>query len=123
MSDSRTTEMVCIACPIGCRLTVTEIAPGEVTVTGNKCKRGDQYGREEYLAPKRTVTATAAIESRTIARIPVKTDASIAAELIDELLRSVYALSLRAPVKRGAVLIENFRESGVNVVATRTVEQ
>ncbi len=123
MNNAQATEMVCIACPIGCRLTVTETAPGEVEITGNKCARGEQYGREEYLAPKRIVTATAPVGSRTIARIPVRTDASIPVELIDELLRAVYTLSLRAPVKRGDVLIENFRESGVNVVATRTVER
>jgi hypothetical protein len=51
-------ELVCIACPVGCRLRVSQEQDGEIRVSGNQCEKGDTYGREELLAPKRVVTAT-----------------------------------------------------------------
>ena len=36
-------ELICIGCPLGCMVTV-EMENGEVkSVTGNTCKRGDDY--------------------------------------------------------------------------------
>ena len=50
-------EMVCIACPIGCRLSVERAEGDAVSVAGNRCPKGEVYAREELLAPRRTVTA------------------------------------------------------------------
>ena len=42
-----TINLTCIGCPMGCPLTVT-MENGEVKdVTGNTCKRGDDYARKE----------------------------------------------------------------------------
>ncbi len=114
-------KMICISCPIGCRLTVTRNDGGEVSVTGNRCNRGEEYGREELLAPKRTVTATAACGSTTIHRLPVKTDKPLPVEYIDELLNRVYTLQIDPPVSIGRTIISNIRDTGVNLVATRSV--
>ena len=82
-------ELVCITCPMGCRLTVSgtvdAAAPGEaLVVTGNRCPRGAVYAREELLNPHRTVTATCAgvdASGRRV-RIPVRTDAPYPRERI-----------------------------------------
>ena len=50
-------EITCINCPVGCRLSVT-LENGQVTsVTGNTCKRGEIYARQECVDPQRMVTA------------------------------------------------------------------
>ena len=116
-------EFVCIVCPVGCHLTVDFDERGEVTVSGNKCPRGETYAREEVLAPKRTVPATARVNGAVHRRVPVKTDGPLPVEHIDELLDRVYDLSLDPPVRLGDILIENVRETGINLVATRTVEE
>jgi CxxC motif-containing protein len=115
-------EFVCIVCPVGCRLSVDFDEQGEVLVSGNKCPRGETYAREEVLAPKRTVTATCSVSGGRFRRIPVKTDAALPVELIDDLLAELYELSLQPPLRCGHMIIENYRESGVNVVATRSIE-
>jgi len=118
-------EIICISCPMGCRLTVSWTEPPgteTITVKGNKCPKGEEYGREEILAPKRIVTATCAVDSRLIARAPVRTDAPLPKELITELLEEAYSLELKLPVLSGKVLIEDFRGSGVNLIAGRTIE-
>ena len=53
-----TRNLTCIGCPLGCAL-AAEIEHGEViNVTGNTCRRGDDYARKEVTHPARTVTST-----------------------------------------------------------------
>lgn len=122
MSPSKNTkEMICIVCPVGCHLQVT-VDEDEVKVTGNRCPRGEEYAREEILAPKRMVTATCRLENEQHPRLPVKTDAPLPFEHINELLNRVYELSLHTPVKTGDILIEDFKGTGVNLVASRSID-
>ena len=113
--------MICIVCPVGCHLQVT-VDNDEVKVSGNRCPRGEEYAREEVLAPKRVVTATCRLKSEQHPRLPVKTDAPLPFEHINELLDRVYELSLPTPVKTGDILIEDFRGTGVNLVASRSID-
>ena len=114
-------ELVCIVCPIGCRLTIEIKGEGEISVTGNRCPKGDIYGREEMLSPKRVVTAVVRTDSRTFPYIPVRTDKPLPRALIPELIEDLARQTVRLPAVRGAVLIEDYRGSGVNVVTTRTL--
>ena len=115
-------EMICISCPLGCRLTVAE-QESEVTVEGNACSRGETYGREEMLAPKRVVTATVGVKGFLIKRVPVKTDAPLGKEYIVGLLRELYGMEITEPVKRGECIIKNYQGTEVNVVTSRSVTQ
>ncbi|MFP3960222.1 MAG: DUF1667 domain-containing protein [Spirochaetaceae bacterium] len=115
-------EMICISCPIGCRLKLYTDENEELVVRGNRCPRGKEYAEEEYFAPKRVITATARTADGEAPRLPVRTDAALPKEHIDDLLREVYALEVPLPVERGAVLIENFRDTGVNLISSLTLE-
>ncbi|MCX7655368.1 MAG: DUF1667 domain-containing protein [Treponemataceae bacterium] len=55
-------------------------------------------------------------------RLPVRTTAPCPRELIPELLTDIYALSVTPPVFRGQVLIHNWRNLGIDVIASRTVQ-
>lgn len=124
-------EMVCISCPVGCRLSLylepTEAGAGEaadrLVVTGNRCSRGETYAREEYLAPKRIVTATARIRSARRSRLPVRTDAPLPKEQIEGLLSQIYELELDPPVARGQVIFSDIGGSGVDLVASFSVKE
>jgi CxxC motif-containing protein len=132
-------KLVCISCPLGCRLTVTWEQEEEITVAGNRCAKGESYGREEILAPKRVVTATVAVaggndtaaagaaeqDAGTAAsparRLPVKTSAPLLREHIPALLNRLYRMQVRPPLRCGAVLLNDIAGTGVDVVATRTL--
>ncbi len=114
-------QMICIACPIGCRLLVRGNSDGDVLVTGNKCARGREYGEEEYRAPRRMVTCTCRTNSDHFPRLPVRSVAAVPKELIDDLLHDLYDLTIELPVRRGDLVLKNFRNSGVDVVATMTL--
>ena len=127
-------ELTCITCPMGCHLTIERPdsgAEGEMTVTGNRCPRGDVYAREELLAPKRTVTATCRIHRGGASasaeafggprRVPCRTRAPFPKERVNELLAAIYELEVSLPVERGAVLLKDALGQGIDVVATRTL--
>ena len=136
-----TQELICITCPIGCRLVVERGSGDEIAVGGNRCPRGAAYAREELLAPKRTITATCrALTSRgscpdsglsatrdsrhgatAARRIPCRTSAPFPRERVDELLAAIYALEEPLPVKAGQILIRDVLGLGLDVVATRTL--
>ena len=118
--DKGEKKMICISCPLGCRMTVTR-KNDEVTVEGNACSRGEIYGREEMLAPKRVVTATVEIKGFLLKRIPVKTDAPLGKEHIPMLLDELYRMEISRPVKRNELIIKNYLGTEVNVVASRSV--
>ncbi len=114
-------EMICISCPLGCHLSLYKDENDELSVTGNKCKRGVVYAEEEYYAPKRVVTCTCPAESEVLPRLPVRTNTSLPKEHIDALLRAAYALTLTPPVACGQVLIEDFEGTGVNLIASMSL--
>ena len=120
-------ELVCISCPIGCRLTVeydeNNITKDTIKVSGNLCPRGEIYGKEEILAPRRVVTATASVKSRIQKRIPLKTVSPIDKNLIFDLLKKIYTLELKPPIKNGDIILKNFKSSGVDVVATTNLSE
>lgn len=117
-STKATRELVCISCPIGCRLSVS-IEGESVTVTGNQCPRGEVYGTEEMLAPRRVVTATVATGSPIIPRLPVRTTGPLPKEHIGSLLNRAYELVVPLPVRKGQVVIKDIMSTGIDLVASR----
>ena len=116
------TELTCICCPMGCRLSV-EKKDNEFVVTGNGCPRGKKYAVEELTAPTRTVTSSVKAVGGDCLMVSVKTDKPIAKELIFASLKTLENVTLTAPVHIGDVGVENIAGSGVNFVATREVNK
>ena len=116
-------EIICISCPIGCHLKVAGTGKGEITVTGNQCPRGEIYGKEEFLEPKRVVTAVVKTNSVIHPYVSVKTDKPLLREYIFQLLKKLYSIEVKVPLTCGEKVIENFRNTGVSVVFTRSVKR
>ena len=117
-------NLTCIVCPIGCSLDVDD-NPADMdslSVTGNRCPRGEVYAREEIRAPKRVVTATCRIEGEagSVKRVPVKTSSPCPREKISALLDDIYKTTISLPVKTGDVVIAGWKGGDIDVVATRT---
>ncbi len=117
----KTYELTCIQCPLGCALTVT-VDGDELTVKGNTCPRGAEYGRKEILHPSRTVTSTVAAEGGEIPRLSVKTRTDIPKEKIFDVMEVIRKTKVKAPVSLGDVIIENVCGTGVDVIATKTLK-
>jgi CxxC motif-containing protein len=126
--NDKNRTLTCITCPVGCTLTVS-MQNGDFVITGNRCPRGAAYAREELTAPKRVVTATAALifdggplnQEPPVRRVPVRTSAACPRERINDLLRDIYALKVSLPVRNGQPLLRDWQGRGFDVVATRTL--
>ena len=114
-------ELTCVACPLGCSITVEYEGTEVISVTGNTCKRGDAYARQECVAPLRMVTAVAPVKDREMP-VSLKTRTPIPKKLIDDCMRAVMEKPFEAPIAAGDVLIPDVCGTGVDVIATKTVE-
>lgn len=114
-------ELTCISCPLGCELKVDISREGVVTVTGNTCPRGAAYGKEEVTNPKRTLTSTVRIRDRRNQVVSVKTSSHIPKDKIMDVMKQLAGTWAVAPVHIGDVILENPGDTGVDIVATRTV--
>ncbi len=113
--------ITCISCPVGCRMEVVTEEGKVVSITGNACKRGEIYGKQESVSPERMVTAVVPVVGR---RMPlsVKTKSPIPKKDIDRCMQEIRALELTAPIQMGQVVLENVCGSGVPIIATKSVE-
>ncbi|MBE6746841.1 MAG: DUF1667 domain-containing protein [Ruminococcaceae bacterium] len=114
-----TKEMICVSCPLGCMLSVELNDKNEViSVSGNTCKRGEQYAVDECTNPVRMLTSTMKVEGGKLPVIPVKTSKPIPKGKMFECMEIINSVSVDAPVKMGEVLISNICDTGVDIVAT-----
>ncbi len=105
-------ELICIKCPVGCRLTVEN-----GVVSGNECPRGKTYAIEETTRPMRILTTLVIAGG---VPVSVKTAREIPKERMNDCLDEIKKLQLSLPVNIGDVLIKNVCDTGVNVVATKS---
>ena len=114
--------LTCIGCPLGCLVTV-ELENGEVlSVTGNTCKRGDDYARKEVTSPTRIVTSTVKVTGGNAPTVSVKTKSDIPKDKIFDCVKILKEVAIAAPIAIGDVILSNVADTGVEVVATKAVE-
>lgn len=113
-------KVICIVCPRGCHLQV--VLNEDLEVTGNLCNRGIAYGKKEVTHPTRVITSTVKVDHPKLRRLPVVTKGSIPKEMMFEAMNEINKISVQIPIKMGDIIIENLLNTGVNVVASRTLE-
>lgn len=126
-------EFICICCPLGCPLRVC-IEAGDkgrgcgvegdgvtVTVTGNTCPKGAEYGKKEILNPVRCVTSTVYVEGGVIPMVSVKTKDDIPKGKIFDCMEEIHRVRVKAPIRIGDVMISDCACTGVPIVATKDV--
>lgn len=115
-------DLVCVSCPIGCAITVELDDAGEVvSVTGNTCKRGESYARQECTHPERMLCTTVKVEGGRLPVVPVKSASPVPKELLFDCMREINQITVQAPVKIGDVVLKNILNTGVDIVATNEV--
>lgn len=116
-------ELVCIRCPIGCRITVTNNPDGTLNITGNTCSRGAEYAGKELTNPTRIVTSTVRVRNGKQQVVSVKTREDIPKEKIMDCIKALKDVELEAPVSIGDVAVADAAGTGVDVIVTKDVER
>jgi len=115
-------KMTCTRCPNGCMLTVLKKEDGEITVTGNLCPKGEAYAKQEYTAPERCLTSTVRMGGIKYRSLPVKTSKDIPKEKLRACVEALKDVEVFAPVRIGDVIVKNVAGTGVDIIATGSIE-
>ena len=113
-------EILCIACPNGCRLSVEGDAENLV-VSGNQCKRGVDFAKAEIANPTRTLTTTVRSSFPGVPVLPVRTAGEIPKGKIREVMQYINTITVNKPIGIGEAVVENVIGLGVNVIATSNI--
>ena len=92
-----------------------------VNVSGNTCKKGDEYARKEVTNPTRIVTSLVKVKNGNIAVVSVKTKEDIPKSKIYDCIKELKNIEVEAPIKIGDVILSNVAKTGVDIVATRNI--
>jgi CxxC motif-containing protein len=117
--DVATHVYLCTGCPLGCRLEVDAVDDEVVEVRGFNCRKGDRYGRQEHLDPRRPLSTTIWIEGAAIRRVPVRTAEPVPRDQLVAVVEALRGLRIAAPVKRGEVVVADVLGTGIDVIVTR----
>lgn len=113
--------MTCIVCPVGCQAELTVRGKRVLDVKGCNCERGIAYTEEEYTAPKRVLTTTVRVRNGSISMLPVRTSKPIPRELLRDAVNALQKVEARAPIEIGELVLGNLLDTGVDVIASRSV--
>jgi len=112
-------EIVCIACPRGCRTVLTVEGAEVLEIEGARCKRGREYVVQEYRNPVRILTTTVRIDGG--GYLPVRTRGEVPRDRVLEIAAALRRVTVRPPVAVGDVVQSDVLGTGVDVVATAPV--
>lgn len=115
--------LTCIGCPMGCQIRVDYDGETIQSIQGYHCKRGERYAGQEVLHPMRTLTSTVQIRHSFLHQLPVKTRSDIPKEKIPEAMQSLLGVTVEAPVQCGQTILSDIAGTGIDLVATRTMER
>ena len=116
-------SMICIRCPLGCRLEV-ELQPDRIwKIDGHTCKKGKEHGLQEVTDPRRMVTTTVWIRGALWRRMPVRTAEAVPKDTVMAVCRALHGVELEAPVRTGDIVLDNAAGTGIPIVATRSLDR
>jgi len=89
---------------------------------GVKCKKGEEYAINEVLNPKRMLTTSILVENGIWPLVSVKSSEPIPKEKLFHALKEIKKTTITAPVNSGQIIIKNVAETGINIIATKSVK-
>jgi CxxC motif-containing protein len=116
-------KITCIICPIGCKILVTKNGKRIRSTAGYKCKKGIDYAKNEALDPRRMLTTTILVEDGEWPLVSVKSIKPIPKDKLFPILKQIKKNTINAPVISGQIIIKNVLNTGIDIVATKTIKK
>jgi CxxC motif-containing protein len=116
-------KITCIICPIGCKIFVTKNGKRIRFTTGNKCKKGIDYAKNEALDPRRMLTTSMLVKDGEWPLVSVKSIKPIPKDKLFPILKQIKKITINAPVISGQIIIKNVLNTGVDIVATKSIKK
>ncbi len=113
----------CICCPNGCDINV-ELEDGKiVSFSGNKCKKGEDYIKQEITSPYRTIASSVLVKGGELPLASVRTTKAIPKDRIFSVMDEIRKVVLTAPVEEGTTVISNVCNLDSDIIVTRSVRK
>jgi len=115
-------ELICIVCPTGCLLELTEVGT-DLIVKGNKCPKGIEFAKQEWFNPMRMLTTTLRTDHEQLPRVSVRTSQPIPKEKIMDIMKYLDSIKISLPVLMGQILVADILNLGVDIISTQTLKE
>lgn len=115
-------QLICINCPKGCIIDVNYDTNKIIDIQGNSCPQGAKYVESEIFHPTRMLTSTVRINNGIHNMLSVQTDKPIPKDMIFPIMKELKKVKVDAPIHINDIIIENVLNTGVNIIATRSME-
>lgn len=116
-------KFVCIICPNGCEIDAS-VEDGKIlSITGNKCKKGEEYVVQELTDPRRTISSSVLIEGSFLPLCSVRLTKPVPKKEIFRVMEEINKVHLKAPVRAGDVVIQDVCGLGSDVIVTKNMER
>ena len=116
---AKETEIVCIMCPLACRVLVTADDAGNILdVAHYECKEGREYAIVEYKFPARVLTTTLLTAAASRRLLPVRSSQPIPKTKLMGVMYSLGKIRIGPPVKMGQVVVPNINGTGADMIST-----
>ena len=116
-------EYLCINCPIGCTLELTEEDGEILEIAGAECTVGKKYAEEEFRNPRRRVSTTVKVSGGVLPLLPVVSESPIPKKMIRDAVEVLADVVVDAPVADGQVIYPDILDTGVNIVSSRELNE
>lgn len=114
-------ELICIVCPNSCHLKVTFDENNKMSVSGNKCPRGEKFAIQEFTDPKRTFSTTVKTNFPQCPVVSVKLSGDIRKDMIFKMMDEINKIVLTKPYKCGDVVSKNILDQQVDIIVTSDI--
>jgi CxxC motif-containing protein len=121
MKMEETIKMICITCPVGCRLEVIHEGPNVKKVTGNECERGIDFVIIELTDPRRMFATTVRVKGGIHPLVPVYTAKPVPKGMIFNIVKELRKIELEAPVHIRQVVLKDALGTGIDIIASRNL--
>ena len=116
-----TKEVICIMCPLGCRIKFQVEGKEVKQVEGEGCKKGVTYAQQEVTFPGRILTTTVLTDSPEMPLLPVRSNKALPKERLIDCMKQISTHSVTGSVQLGQAVIDNILGLGADIVACRTI--
>jgi len=116
-------KFICIRCPRGCEITTTVDGYTIDQISGNICKMGIDYVKNEIEDPRRILTTTVKVKNGVHPLVPVWTPTAIPKNKIFDLVKKLRDIELQAPVNQDEIVLKNISNLNIDVVTSGKVDK
>lgn len=116
-----TKELVCILCPLGCRVKVEVSGTKVGKVLGIRCKKGAEYAKQEISRPTRILTTTVKTGLPDQPLVPVRSDRAVPKDMLMACMKEIAKCKVDGPVQMGQVVIKGILGLDADIIACRSM--